>query len=57
MADFGEKAPDVAGQPDPEHDDGPTEAQKRKRLIASRVVVAGVGLTFLIVGFVQFVTK
>jgi hypothetical protein len=38
-------------------DDGPSEADKRRRLIASRLVLAGVGLTFLIVGFVQFITK
>ena len=57
MADLGEKVPDARPGDDAEPDDGPTEAQKRKRLIASRLVVAGVGLTFLIVGFVQFVTK
>jgi hypothetical protein len=66
MADFGEKVPDARpgdavpdaaaehGRPD---DDGPSEADKRRRLIASRLVLAGVGLTFLIVGFVQFITK
>ena len=42
-------------------DAGDTDAadveQKRRRLLYARLVVAGVGLTFLIVGFVQFVTK
>ncbi|CAN5216182.1 hypothetical protein BH09ACT6_BH09ACT6_06170 [soil metagenome] len=33
------------------------EREKRKRLVAARLVVAGVGLTFLIVGFVQFLTR
>ncbi|GAA1000545.1 hypothetical protein [Subtercola frigoramans] len=39
-----------------EHDAADAE-QKRRRLFYARLVVAGVGLTFLIVGFVQFVTK
>ncbi|MCU1480570.1 MAG: hypothetical protein JWQ19_1356 [Subtercola sp.] len=33
------------------------EKQKRQRLVAARLIVAGVGLTFLIVGFVDFITK
>ncbi|MEF2977065.1 hypothetical protein [Subtercola sp. YIM 133946] len=33
------------------------EKQKRQRLVAARLIVAGVGLTFLIVGFVEFITK
>ncbi|WP_161580322.1 hypothetical protein [Subtercola vilae] len=44
-------------QQKPDAPQGPSEAEKRKRLIAARLVVAGVGLTFLIVGFVEFVTK
>jgi hypothetical protein len=33
------------------------EREKRRRLVAARLIVAGVGLTFLIVGFVDFITK
>ncbi|PPF80583.1 hypothetical protein C5B96_10845 [Subtercola sp. Z020] len=53
----GDAVPDAATEHGPSDDDGPSEADKRRRLIAARLVVAGVGLTFLIVGFVQFITK
>ncbi|GGF28707.1 hypothetical protein [Subtercola lobariae] len=33
------------------------EHEKHRRLVAARLIVAGVGLTFLIVGFVDFITK
>ena len=33
------------------------DREKHRRLVAARLIVAGVGLTFLIVGFVDFITK
>ena len=33
------------------------EHEKHRRLVAARLIVAGVGLTFLIVGFIDFITK
>ncbi|QWT24190.1 hypothetical protein KPL76_01790 [Subtercola sp. PAMC28395] len=52
---------DDGREPDDSTDAGENDAadaeQKRRRLLYARLVVAGVGLTFLIVGFVQFVTK
>ena len=48
--------PDDDAEKTPEERAG-GEKQKRQRLIAARLIVAGVGLTFLVVGFVDFITK